>query len=124
MNDSLRSVRAAIRRHQSSRAHARVHYPREIRQAVVGLARAEQAGGRSVFKLAQDLGVSVNTLKRWVEPAKERGGFEKVVIVKQRRAVSAIRSRDGIRPVLLTRQGHRVEGLDVKSLAELLEALS
>lgn len=125
MNDSLRSVRAAIRRHQSRRAHPRVHYPKAIRQAVVRLVRLEQAGGKSVFKVAQELGVSVNALKRWVEPAKERGRLERVVILKPAEpGVRASASREGSRPVLVTRQGHRVEGLDVKTLAELLEALS
>lgn len=122
MRDSLWKVRAEIRRHKRRRAHPSVHYPREMRRRIVGLVRSEQARGTGLLKLARELGVSVNTLRRWREEPEVGRGLEKIVLVEDARRPG--NQREHALPVLVTRQGHRVEGLDMESLAKLLEALS
>ncbi|MHA2313385.1 MAG: hypothetical protein ACXADF_18005 [Candidatus Thorarchaeota archaeon] len=116
MGDSLSRLRAAIRRQQSSRSHQAVRYPSDLRQRVIDYVRAGRSRGESNQSLANDLGLALNTVRRW--SADRSGRFERVRIVEKDGGAP------GERLVLITRSGHRVEGLGLSSLATLLERLS
>jgi hypothetical protein len=104
----LQSAIAAQRRSGGHR------YPSDIRKAVVAFVRVERARGRSLGSLAESLALPMNTLRRWSEKHRGHGRLKPVEVVT---AVACDR------PVLVTRSGHRVEGLSMTSLLEMLERL-
>jgi hypothetical protein len=83
---------------------------------VVDFVLAGRARGESDQSLANDLGVALNTVRR--RTAVRSGQFERVRVVERPEDLSKEQ------PVLITRSGHRVEGLDLGSLVTLLERLS
>jgi len=113
---SVSRLRAVIRRHQSGRSHRAVRYSSDLQQRVVDFVRAGRSRGESYQSLASDLGLPLNTVRRWT--ARRSGQFERVRIVEKNGGTAEDR------PVLITRSGHRVEGLSPSSLAVLLERLS
>ena len=99
-------------------------YPEVLRQVAVGVALAELRDGVRLGSVAADLGVGVGTLRRWVEATPQvEGTLRAVEVVEDRAAVSGEASRtEGL--VLVTASGHRVEGLGLAEVAQLLESLS
>lgn len=108
---TAKALRASIEQHQEARAF---RYPLQLKQAVAEFARAQRSAGVPYEALATELGLSINTVRRWCEGMRE-GRMAKVELTLP------ASSRD---PVLVTRTGHRVEGLTLSALGDLLERLS
>lgn len=107
----LRSVLAGLRQGHGRRYEATVRA--EIGR-VAGQLRKDGATWNAVGKA---LGLPLETARRFWMDGGERGreGFVPVEVE---------RITDVRRPVLITRSGHRVEGLDLESLTTLLARLS
>ena len=118
MDDEICRLRAEARRLAQGKPPSQVRYPDEFRRAAVRLARRHLEPGRSVARLARKLRVSEPTLAKWLrQPALP--GLRPVAIA----AASTPEGAAGIRAVLITRQGLRVEGLDRDTLIAVLRAL-
>lgn len=111
---SSSDLRRAIRRQQTTRSHKGARYPAELRRQVVEYVKAQRSEGRPIRAIAAALGLPVNTLTRWSTKATP-GRVRRVEVVGPSPASSV---------VLISPRGHRVEGLDLPSLALLLERLS
>lgn len=115
MKDGITEFRSAVEA-IGPRGRGR-RYPRRLRRLALKLLAKWEATGRSRALLASRLGLAEQTLARWREQedeAPDSGPFREVV-------VTPIRPRS---LVLTTATGHRVEGLDVASAADLLRLLS
>jgi transposase-like protein len=108
MDDLARRFRLEAGRRQGLR------YSPELRQLAVQYAAA--ASGMSRREVAVELGLSEVTLARWLRGQVTRGSaaLHEVVVVEQVGAG---------RPVLVMPSGVRVEGLSVRELVSVLEAL-
>jgi len=93
--------------------------PEELRAEVISYARERRRCGDGVRKVAQALGVSSESVRRWTTPTAVRPSRSLVPIV--------VRDDDDVPTGLLTLTapgGYRVEGLTVVSAAALLRALA
>jgi hypothetical protein len=118
MDDAIRRLRADAQRLAQGKARSQVRYPEAFRRAAVTLARTGHGRGRSVARLARDIGVSEPTLTKWLRPAAP--GLQPVAVT----VTSPPATPGGARPVLITRTGIRVEGLDGDALITVLRALA
>ena len=113
----LRTVRAAIGRHQSQRARRNIRFPVNVRRDALAYARHRRASGSTLNRIASDLGVATNTLARWLKLDPDR----------KLRPVSVRHTRpaDETKPLMVLHGpgGVRVEGLDPQSVAAILRAL-
>ena len=109
-----KALRRAIDRHRDSRVHQSFRYPSQLKQAVAEYTRTRRSAGVSYETVVVELGLPLNTLRRWCEGSPE-GRLASVEL-------TAEATWDGA--VLVTRSGHRVEGLSVRALCEVLERLS
>ena len=107
-----RRVRALGRRHRGARV------PPPLRAAIAAYAGDERAAGASCGAIAQRLGVSAESIRRWADTRPGRdgmaGGPVPVHVVAE-----AVR-----RLTLWSPTGYRVEGLTVEETAELLRRLA
>ncbi len=120
MDHELSELRRALA-DQGPRGPGR-RVPRLLRERVLVATRQRRAGGASVATLAEALGLSVETLRRWLGTDVEgqpRAGHPRPMPV----AVigDAAQSRGALS--LVTPSGFRVEGLSVETAAELLARL-
>ena len=126
MNDPIRQLRREARHLAQHKVPTAVRYPAAFRAAALALARPRLSRGRSIACVARDLGLPSQALGRWLRrpPAapepRPRGVLRPVAVVPAAATVSASPTA----PVLLTRQGHRVEGLDRDGLIAVLRALA
>ena len=119
MDDKIRRLREEARRLAQGKPHpSLVRYPDRFRRAAVTLARRRLGQGGSMARVARALGVSEPTLAKWLHaPAPP---------VLRPVAVSLTpgpESPAGGRPVLITPNGVRVEGLERDLLIGVLQAL-
>jgi predicted transcriptional regulator len=114
----LRTLTAAIVRHQSQRRRRNVRFPASVRRDALAYARRQRAAGATLQRIASDLGVATNTLDRWlkIEPEKK---FRPVSVRGTRPA-----NRAKAALVLHGPVGLRVEGLDPEAVAAILRALA
>jgi hypothetical protein len=79
--------------------------------------QARRAEGTSWAQLAERLGVSLETLRRWcaTTPMKSAARMRRVRVVADRALSSGVS--------LVSASGHRVEGLTLEQLVTLLRAL-
>lgn len=119
MDHELSELRRALA-DQGPRGPGR-RVPRLLRERVLAATRQRRAGGASVAELAEAVGLSVETLRRWLDSDVEeaRAGHPRPMPV----AVigGAAQSRGALS--LVTPSGFRVEGLSVETAAELLARL-
>jgi len=126
MNDPIRQLRADVRHLTHGKVPTAVRYPAAFQAAALALARPRLNRGLSIARVARDLGLPSQALGRWLRrpPAapgpKPRGMLRPVAVV----SAAAMGSSSPAGPVLLTRQGHRVEGLDRDGLIAVLRALA
>src|SRR5437867_13425310 len=101
----LRTLTAAIGRHQSQRRRRNVRFPVRVGRDALVSARQRRAAGATLHGTASDLGVATNTLDRWL----------KIDPKRKLLPVSVQRDRPAERPkrtlVLHGPGGVRVEGL-------------
>jgi transposase-like protein len=96
-------------------------YPAELRGEAVEYARERRGQGATWSLIAQELGLGIDSLTRWVELAGGHGDAQRFrrVAVKANETPAAVGAL-----VLHGPGGVRVEGLDVGTVAELLRRLS
>lgn len=117
MSEAFSVLRIEIAQFLQSRESTHVRFPEALKASVLAHAHRERSRGTSLEAIAEGLGLSFNTLRGWVYAKRRIAKLKPVVVVADRKTdVSA--------PVLVTPGGHRVEGLDVRSMAELLRGLS
>ena len=117
MQDTIRRLRLQARLVSRGKAPTAVRYPAEFRTKAVAVARRLRSQGVSMVQVARDLGVRPRTLEIWLRRG-QRSQIRPVVVTAPAAEVPAIR------PVLVTSQGHRVEGLDLDTLLQVLRSIS
>src|SRR6266511_4093585 len=108
MNDPLRQLRTDARQLAHGKVPTAVRYPAAFRAAALALARPRLERGVSIARVARDLGLPTQSLGRWLR--------------RPPRPAAATPRPTGL--VLLTPQGHRVEGFDRDGLIAVLRALA
>ena len=111
----LTQLSQAISEIQNQLKSVRRRYPRFLRKEIVAFAQQRRAEGWSCARTARALGLSGGTLTNWMKP--EQRGFRPV----RMHARNFEQSR-GI--LLVTPEGHRVEGLELEEIVKVLKALA
>ena len=112
MTHTAESLRAAVTR--SKAGQKRWVCPPYLKEDLVRFARARREEGVHLKTLAQDLGVSMSGLERWMRLGSKT--FKPVRLVED-----ADSPTEAL--VLCTPGGYRIEGLSPRSAAELLRHL-
>lgn len=100
-----------------SRRRERRRYPSQLRARAVTYGRAVRARGGSVTAAADDLGLRVATLQKWMrvaEPDTAVVPFREVALVSDERVGRA---------VVTTPRGLRIEGLALAEVVTLIERI-
>jgi len=118
MDEEIRRLRAEAQRLAQGKAGHQIRYSPTFRRAAVALARVRLRQGGSVARLAQEVGVSIPTLTKWLRPA-TLGMLRPVTVT----AVPMTERHGVSRAVLITPHGVRVEALDRDTLIAVLQAL-
>ena len=115
MSDEIRRLRRVLA--EMTRGRGR-RYPPEIRQRVGAAAVARRRDGVSWQKIGGELGIPHETVRRLAAAVggDEVGDFKRVEITAGPSPSSGLS--------LTTPAGHRIDGLDVESAAELLRRLA
>ena len=111
----LTQLTQAIAEIQKQPKSVRRRYPPSLRREIVAFAQERRAEGWSRVRTARSLGLSGGTLTTWMKP--ESGGFRPV-----RMQARSSEQKRGIS--LVTREGHRVEGLEIAEIVTVLKALA
>jgi len=119
MDGRARRFRERAREENQGRKGTGIRYSPELRSSAVAYARDESSRGVPRVAVARALGVPDHTLSIWLRST-PRAGFRRVEMTEARGGTSAVPARV---LVFTTRQGDRVEGLDVADLAVLLRGL-
>lgn len=118
MDRELEQLRRALSRIERGRGR---RYPEPLRGRVTRWAGARRARGARWHDLARQLGISAESLRRWV--GLESPGAPALVPVE----IVAAEAGDGVgagRPLrLITRAGHRIEGLSIADAIEIVRVL-
>jgi hypothetical protein len=106
-----RRVHALGSRHRGARV------PPALRAAIATYARGERAAGASCGAIAERLGVSAESIRRWAftEPGRGDGALVPVQVVAAAAATPL---------TVWSPTGYRVDGLSVSEAAELLRRLA
>jgi len=118
MQDTTRRLRLQARLISRGKAPTGIRYPPEFRAEAVAFARRLRSQGLPMVRIAKDLGVPSKTLKIWF---RRRPTFRMRPVVVSTPPTAVVTA---IRPVLVTVQGHRVEGLDLETLVQVLRSIS
>ena len=115
MDLDVRRFRQDAALHLGNRTGTAIRYTPALRRRAVVIARKRRGAGVAIAVVARELGVRPRALRLWLQtPARPR--LRRVAI-----AAAPVAAVD--RPVLITPQGFRVEGLDAADLVALLRAL-
>ena len=119
MPDEIQQLRREIARLQDAHRPTAVRYPPALRRKVIALARRQRGRGGELATLARRLRLTPWTLTLWLrQQATPR--------LRPVKLVAAIPSPTSpvTAPVLITREGVRIEGAPVEMLITLLRALA
>ncbi len=118
-------IRARVDATAEGKGPRQRRYAPEVKAAAVAYARGQQAEGRGLASVADELGLSDQTLRTWLDQAEasaKTGAVLRPVVVKPSPAPEA-RPAEQCRPTLVTPDGFRVEGLSLEQLGTLLRDL-
>ena len=116
MDAEVRRFRRDAARQLGDRTGTAIRYTPALRRRAVMIARKRRDNGMAVAAIARELGVRPRALRLWLQtPVRPR--LRRVAI-----ATAPVTAVD--RPVLITPQGFRVEGLDPRDVAAVLRSLS
>ena len=118
MNDRVRQLQLRIRALHRGHAVSQVRYPDDLRAEIIAVARAGRTAGRSLARLAREIGVSAPTLLEWLRHPTRRQ-FRQVAVAP----VPVTPMGATTNPVLVTPHGFRIEGLDLAGLVTVLRDL-
>ena len=108
-----RRVHALGPRHRGARV------PPALRAAIAAYAREERGGGASCGAIAERLGVSAESIRRWVRTRLARDGMAGGLVPVHVVAEAGVKTLTVRSPT-----GYRVEGLSVEETAALLRRLA
>src|SRR5712692_9138715 len=79
MDDRVAKLQPRVRALHRGHARSQIRYPEDLRAEVIAVARAGRTAGRSLYRLAREIGVSAPTLMEWLRrPA--RGQLRQVAV--------------------------------------------
>ena len=122
MDDPIRRLRAEARQLTHGKVPTAIRYPAPFRAAALALAGPRLGQGASIARVARDLGLSVQSLGRWLRTRPPQPGLRPVAVAPEP-AGAAVPTPPAAGLVLITAQGVRVEGLDRDTLVAVLQAL-
>lgn len=93
-------------------------FPESLRRRGGAFALAERRAGRSFAWIAQALGVSEQTVRRWVRDGVGKASFVPVEVAEDDERAETVCS-----PTIVSPKGYRVIGLSLGELARLLREL-
>jgi hypothetical protein len=112
-------IRVAVARLGRTRRNERI--PAALRTQATKVIGEQRAAGATWRSIAENVGLSVNTVKRWGEREPRRRPTDRVLVPVRVREQPAGERRAAL--TLVTAGGMRVEGLGVAEAAELLREL-
>lgn len=110
----------------------RRQYSAQFRSEVVAAVSREKAAGSSLSSVAVALGLPLSTLSYWLRRREQKrleGGVFRAVVIRDKASGGARSGRSSSpsqprpTPTLVTAAGHRVEGLQLAELIEVLRRL-
>lgn len=123
MVERIEGFREQVEAHFGGRPGPGMRYPERLRSEAVRIARRQLAEGDRMGSVARQLGVRAPTLLRWLEPRDPGPQELRPVEVVESATPWTGGGRGEGHLTLVTAGGHRVEGLELSEVAELLEAL-
>jgi predicted transcriptional regulator len=117
MDRELTELRRAVTELGPMRPGRRL--PALLRDRILAVVRARNAAGGSLRQLAENLGLSAETLSRWLAA----DGAEEPRKGASTRPLPVVVAAPAVTLTLVTPGGHRLEGLSVDTAAELLGRL-
>ena len=118
MPTRVEQFRSAVARSLGGRPGRGARYREDLRQEAIALARTGLSEGKSLGRVAEELGIGPATLTRWFE----RGGAgEPLRPVEVQREEAEPGQASSL--VVVTPSGWRIEGLRLAEIAELLRVL-
>jgi len=118
MPTRVEQFRSAVARSLGGRPGRGARYREDLRQEAIALARTGLLEGKSLGRVAEELGIGPATLTRWLE----RGGAgEPLRPVEVQREEAEPGQAFSL--VVVTPSGWRIEGLRLADIPELLRAL-
>src|SRR5881397_2706791 len=103
MRDEFRSHQRSFKQRHPGRPGTAVRYPGALQRRAAAFTRERRSQGAELAAIAEELGVGIGTLRRWL--GQYPAAFRKVQVVP----VPTPPSRISGSAVLLTPQGFRVE---------------
>ncbi len=108
MDDRVAKLQPRVRALHRGQAGSQIRYPEDLRAEIIAVARAGRTAGRSVYRLAREIGVSAPALSEWLRRP-TRGHLRQVAV-----APATVTTMTSTRnPVVVTPHGFRIEGLDL-----------
>ena len=117
MNSEIERLRHALTESRRLVAGVRHRCPADLREEIVGQARALRRQGLSMQRIASKLAMSPKTLANWLR--RYQGALRRVTVASS--CSLAPGSSDGIK--IVTPQGYRIEGMGVDEVVALFKAL-
>ena len=118
MDVGIPRLRTEAQRLAQGKPPRQVRYPDAFRRAAVARARRHLGQGRSLARLARELGVSEPTLMKWLGPRTQLR-LRPVAVTP----APTLEPGPVARPMLITPKGVRVVDLDRDTLLAVLQAL-
>jgi hypothetical protein len=118
MRTRVERFRSAVERSLGGRPGRGVRYPEDLRREAIGLARTGLQEGKSLGRVAEELGLGPATLTRWLGRGWTGEPLRPVEVQRDEEEPGQAYSL-----VVVTPSGWRIEGLRLADLAELLRAL-
>jgi hypothetical protein len=116
MNGELRKLRRRVEAVGPRHRGARI--PSSLRAAIAAYAGDERAAGASCRGIAERLGVSAESIRRWTVRTPVRDGGSELVPVR------VVAEAAAGRLTIWSPAGYRVDGLSIHAAAELLRSLA
>ena len=124
MLDSAVRLRSQARQFTNRRKPTATRYSAAFRAEVVLIARARVADGIAVARIARELGLRTQTLSLWLRGTPATALRAVRVERDPDSAIPVAVATSGIRPVVVTPSGLRVEGLDLAGIVQLMRSLA
>jgi hypothetical protein len=118
MATRVERFRSAVERSLGGRPGRGMRYREDLRQEAIVLARTGLLEGKSLGRVAEELGIGPATLTRWLEKGGAGEPLRPVEVHREEEKPSQASSL-----VVVTPSGWRIEGLRLVDIPELLRAL-
>lgn len=116
MAGDVRGLKRELSRRERGRGK---RYPAELKQQVVVWAQQRRAEGAAWPAVADELGLGLDTVRRWCLAAKKSDGTARALV-----PVRVVARPTAARPAtVVSLSGWRIDGLTVAEAAEMLRAL-